>query len=289
MVGVCLVWALNSVISKLVVTNLEAPPLFYAAVRFAIVVAATLPWLFPAPRPLWRFILVGLLMGGGTFALVFIGLKTASPSESAIVSQIGIPITTLLSVIFLGERIRWRRALGIALTLAGALTVMWDPRGVTPSLGVLLIAAAAVCGSVGAIMMKQIEGVKPLQFQAWVGFSSLWPMIALSALLERGQVELVAGHALPFAAAVLFSGLVVSVVGHTAYYGLIQRHEVNLLQPLTLMMPLMTIALGVLITHDRFDARMAVGAAIALLGVLIIALRRNQVMPLLLLLRNRAQ
>src|SRR6185436_16424704 len=148
MVGVCLVWALNSVISKLVVADLEAPPLFYAAVRFAIVVVVTLPWLLPAPRRLWRLVLVGLLMGGGTFALMFIGLKTASPSETAIVSQIGIPITTLLSVIFLGERIRWRRALGIALTLAGALTVMWDPRGLAPSVGVLLVAAAAVCGSV---------------------------------------------------------------------------------------------------------------------------------------------
>jgi drug/metabolite transporter (DMT)-like permease len=289
MVGVCLVWALNSVISKLVVSGLQAPPLFYAAVRFAIVVVVTLPWLLPAPRRLWRLVLVGLLMGGGTFALMFIGLKTATPSETAIVSQIGIPITTLLSVIFLGERIRWRRGLGIFLTLAGALTVMWDPRGVTPSVGVLLVAAAAVCGSVGAIMMKQIEGVRPLQFQAWVGFSSVWPMILLTAVLERGQVDLVTRHLLPFAGAVLFSALVVSVIGHTAYYGLIQRHEVNVLQPLTLMMPLMTIGLGVLITHDHFDARMAVGTAIALLGVLIIALRRNQVMPLILLLRNRAQ
>jgi drug/metabolite transporter (DMT)-like permease len=289
LLGVCLVWSLNNVVSKLAVTHIGAPPLFYAAARFAVVVAATLPWLLPAPRPLWRFVVVGLLMGGGTFALVFIGLKTASPSEVAIVSQIGVPITTLLSVVFLGERIRWRRGLGIALTLAGALLVMWDPRGVRPSVGVLLIAASTVCGSVGAVMMKQTPGVSPMRFQAWVGFSSLWPLAALSVVMEHGQTAVITQSFLPFAAAVLFSGLIVSVIGHTAYYGLIQRHEVNLLQPLTLMTPLITIGLGVLITHDRFDARMALGAGIALLGVLIIALRRNQVMPLILLIRNRAQ
>jgi O-acetylserine/cysteine efflux transporter len=289
MLGVCLVWALNNVISKLVIAHIGAPPLLYASARFVVVVLATIPWLLPAPRPLWRMIVVGLLMGGGTFALVFMGLKTATPSEVAIVSQIGVPFTTLLSVIFLGERIRWRRGLGIALTLAGALIVMWDPSGVSISQGVLLIAAAALCGSVGAVMMKQMEGVRPLQFQAWVGFSSLWPLTALTALTEHGQ-GVVLGPALPaFAAAVLFSGLIVSVVGHTTYYGLIQRHEVNLLQPLTLMTPLATIGLGVLITHDRFDARMAAGTAIALLGVLIIALRRNHVMPLILLLRSREQ
>jgi len=34
---------------------------------------------------------------------------------------------------------------------------------------------------------------------------------------------------------------------------------------------------------------MGVGAALALLGVLVIALRKNQVMPLLMSIRNRVQ
>ena len=90
-------------------------------------------------------------------------------------------------------------------------------------------------------------------------------------------------------AAVTFSALVVSVLIHTAYYALIIRYEANLISPLTLMTPLATIAMGVLITNDHFDLRMALGSALALLGVLIIALRRNSVTPLLLLLRNRAE
>ena len=49
------------------------------------------------------------------------------------------------------------------------------------------------------------------------------------------------------------------------------------------------VALGVAIFHDPFGPRMALGTLIALSGVLIIALRRNQVMPLLLAIRNRAQ
>ena len=169
------------------------------------------------------------------------------------------------------------------------MIVMLDPRGLTPSLGMLFVAASAVTGSLGAVMMKQFDGVRPLQFQAWVGFSSIWPIAALSALTEHGQLTVLHTHLAPFIAAALFSGLVVSVIGHTAYFGLIARYEVNLLQPLTLMTPLATIGLGVLITHDPFGWRMAIGTIVALAGVLIIALRRNQVMPLLLLLRNRAQ
>jgi drug/metabolite transporter (DMT)-like permease len=289
LVLVCLVWASNNIVSKFVVGDMGVPPLFYAAVRFAVVALAVFPWLRPVPRPFWRLVVVALLMGGGNFALLFMGLKTATPSAAAVVSQLGVPITTLLSVLMLGEQIRWRRGLGIALTFAGALAVMYDPHGFALSTGLLYVLIAAFLGSLGAVMMKQMEGVKPLQFQAWVGFASFWPLAPLTAVFEPGQVDAARAAGWPFVAAVLFSGLVVSVTGHTIYYGLIRRYEANLISPLTLMTPLATIALGVAITHDPFGPRMAVGSSVALLGVLIIALRPNRVMPLLLAIRNRAQ
>ena len=286
---VCLVWASNNIVSKYVVSHLGVPPLFYAGLRFGIVALATLPWLLPMPRPRARLIAVAFLMGGCNFALIFLGLQTSTPSAVAVVSQLGVPITTLLSMIMLSEKIHWRRALGIALTFAGAIAVMWDPKGFSVSTGLLYVVASAIAGSLGAVMMKQIEGVKPLQFQAWVGFVSVWPLAALSAWLEPGQVQTAFHAGWPFWAAVLYSALVVSVCAHTIYYLLIGRYEANLISPLTLMTPLATIALGVAIFHDPFGPRMAIGSAIALTGVLIIALRRNQVMPLLLAIRNRAQ
>jgi len=286
---VCLIWASNNIVSKFVVSTLGVPPLFYASARFLVVAVAVSPWLWPPPRPLWRLIVIALLMGGGNFAFVFMGLKTATPSASAVVGQLGVPITTLLSVAMLGERIRWRRGLGIALTFAGAMLVMWNPHGFAVSIGLIYVLIAAALGSLGAVMMKQMPGVRPLQFQAWVGFASLWPLMALSGLFEPGQLAAGLHAGWPFVAAALFSGLVVSVIGHTLYYALIQRYEANLISPLTLMTPLATIALGVMITHDPFDLRMATGSAVALLGVLVIALRRNQVAPLLLALRTRGQ
>lgn len=289
LVMVCLLWAVNNIVSKYVVAYLEAPPLFYAAVRFATVAVAVAPWLRPVPKPFWRLLVVALLMGAGSFAFMFIALQTASPSSAAIVSQLMVPMTTFLSFLLLGERINRRRGLGIALTLLGALTVMWDPRGFQISDGLLFVVLSAFLGSLGAVMMKQMPGVKPLTFQAWVGLSSFIALAALSALLEPGQVEAGLSIGWRFWAAVVFSALVVSVGGHTIYYGLIQRYEANLISPLTLMTPLATIVLGVLITHDHFDARMAIGSAIALLGVLIIALRPNQFMLLLYALRNRAK
>jgi drug/metabolite transporter (DMT)-like permease len=261
--------------------------MFYAALRFAVVLAAVFPWLRGAPRPIWRLLLVGLLMGGGTFSLVFMALKTASPSSVAIVSQLGVPMTTVLSYFILGERMDGRRLLGIALTLAGALAVMWDPHGFAISGGLMFAVIASAASSFGAVMMKQVEGIRPLQFQAWVGLASLLPVLAMSLLTEPGGFAAARAAGWPFVAAVLFSGLLVSVLAHTLYYGLIQRHEATLISPLTLMTPLFTIALGVLLTHDAFDARMALGAVLALAGVLTIALRPTQLLALAIRLRSK--
>jgi O-acetylserine/cysteine efflux transporter len=75
-------------------------------------------------------------------------------------------------------------------------------------------------------------------------------------------------------------------MAHTAYYGLIQRYEANLLAPLTLMTPLSAIALGVMLNGERLDARMVAGAGLALLGVLAVALRAR---PRSALLAEREQ
>lgn len=288
MLLVCLLWAAHTVVSKIVVTGMEIPPLFYAAVRYGIVAILALPWLLPVPRPTWRILLVGFLMGGGGFALFFLGIKTASPSSAAVVTQLGLPITTLLSVAMLGERINWKRGLGIGLTFVGGVLVMWNPSSGLPiSGGLVLILGAAAAGSLAAVMMKQMEGVQPLRFQAWVGLASVAPLAILTAGLETDQIPRAMAGGWAFLAALLFSALIVSLVAHTIYYDLIGKYPANLIAPLTIMNPLITVVLGILVTGDQFDLRMALGTGIALCGVLIITLRPNHVMPLAALVWDR--
>ena len=287
LVVMCVIWASNNILSKYVVSGLEVPPLFYAAARFAILTVVLIPFLRPAPRPIWRLVVTALLMGGGNFALMFVGLKMSTPSAVSVVFQLGLPMTVLLSVLMLHERIGLWRGFGIALTFAGVVTVIFNPQGLEFSNGLLLVVAATFMSSLGAVMTKQIQGMRPLTFQAWVGFSSVWPLAALSAWLEPGQVGIAIQAGWPFLGALLFSALIVSLVAHTSYVMLLQTYEANLISALTLMTPLITIGMGVLLLDDPFGPRMAIGSALAMSGVLIIALRRNQVMAMLMAVRNR--
>jgi O-acetylserine/cysteine efflux transporter len=284
---VCACWGFNLVASKLVVGEMGVPPLFFAAIRAAVVLVAVFPWLVPVPRPPWRIFAVGALMGGGSFGMIFLGLRWATPSAAAVVLQLGVPMVTVLSIFMLGERIRWRRGLGIALSVSGVMLVMWDPDGLAISIGLLIVAFGAFCGALGTVMMKQMEGISPLRFQAWVGFATVVLMVPASAVLEENQLGAAWGAGWPFLLILLYSALIVSVFAHTIYYWLIQRHEANLVAPLTLMSPLMSIGFGVWITGDPFDLRMALGTVVALTGVLIVALRPNVALGKRIFLRNR--
>jgi drug/metabolite transporter (DMT)-like permease len=190
----------------------------------------------------------------------------------------------------LGERITWRRGIGIALTFTGGVLVMWDPRSDVPiSGGLVLVLGSAAAGSLAAVMMKQVKGVRPLQFQAWVGIASVVPLALLTTGVETNQIDYAMQAGWAFVAAVLFSALIVSMLAHTIYYGLIAKYPANLIAPLTIMNPLLTVALGISITGDEFDARMALGTGIALCGILIITLRRNHMVPQALLAWRHAR
>jgi O-acetylserine/cysteine efflux transporter len=277
---VCLIWAFHNIISKFVVAGVEVPPLFYAAVRFALVGALAAPWLLPLPRPLWRPALVAFFLGGGGFALYFLGIRTAMPSSAAIVAQLALPMTALLSVMLLGERISRRRLAGIALTFIGVVIVMVEPGGFGLAPGLLFVACSALLGALGAVMMKQVKGVRPLQFQALAGATSILPLTALTIAMERDQFGAAISAGWPFLAALLFSVVVVSLLSHSVYYHLIARHDANLIAPLMLMMPLMTVALGILITGDRLTVNIAVGSALALVGVLVVTRRERAALRL---------
>ena len=274
----CVLWATHTIVSKVVVSGMEVPPLFYAAIRYGLVAVVALPWLLPVPRPAWRILCVGFLMGGGGFALFFLGIKTATPSSAAIVGQLSLPLTVLLSIVMLGETITVRRGVGVVLTFLGGVIVMWNPaNGLSLSGGLLLILGSALAASLAAVMMKQIEDVRPLQFQAWVGAASVVPLVMMTAAFETDQYSLALAAGWPFVMAVLFSALIVSMLAHTIYYGLIRIYPANLIAPLIILSPLLTVIMGIFITQDVFDLRMTLGTIIALLGLTIITVRRNPV------------
>lgn len=268
-----LAWAMNVVVSKIAVATLGVPPLAYTAMRSATVVAVLCPLLLRAvPARLPLVLLIGFAITGGSFGLQFIGLQTASPSAVGIVSLAGAPLTVLFAIIFLGEEVGWRRGLGMALALGGVALAIGAPSGSSDPVGLGFAFAGVFLGAFAAVFVKRLE-VGAASLQAWAGVSSLALMAPASMIFESGQVQALAAAPLAVAGCVLFAGVVVSVGAHSAYFMLFQRYDANLVVPLTLLTPLLTIAFGTWLTGDSIHWPLIVGGTMALIGVAIIVLR----------------
>lgn len=281
-----LLWSLNVVVSKIAVDDLGVPPLFYALARSVLVVFALLPLLWPVPRDLLRVMLIGLAISGGSFALLYVGLRTASPAAAGVVGLSGAPLTVIFAILFLGERVRWRRAVGIGLAFGGVLVAISSPAALETSGGVALIFGSALMGALGTVFVKRLD-LSSVRLQAWAGVASVIVLSPLTMATESGQFDALAAAPLETAACLLFAGVVVSVGAHTAYFWLLQRHDTDQVVPLTLLSPLLTVVLGAWLTDDAVGAQLIVGGLIAMAGVAIIVLRPSTTFSKRLLVRGR--
>lgn len=266
-------WAMNVVVSKIAVSTLGVPPLFYTVMRSATVVAVLFPLLLrgrPARLPL--VMLIGFAITGGSFGLQFIGLQTASPSAVGIVNLSGAPLTVLFAILFLGEEVGWRRGLGMALALGGVGLAIGAPSGSSDPMGLGFAFAGVLIGAFAAVFVKRLE-IGAASLQAWAGVASFAIMLPASLALETGQIQAFAAAPWAVIGCVLFAGVIVSVGAHSSYFMLFQRHDANLVVPLTLLTPLLTIAFGTLLTGDAIHWPLIVGGSMALAGVAIIVLR----------------
>ncbi|MFN4020108.1 MAG: DMT family transporter [Erythrobacter sp.] len=268
-------WAMNVVVSKIAVTSLGLPPLFYTVLRSGVVLAVLFPLLRFVPQRLLLVLAIGFSITGGSFGLQFIGLQTASPSAVGIVNLSGAPLTVLFAILFLGEEVRWRRGLGMALALGGVGLAIGAPSEAGDPVGLGFAFAGVLIGAFASVFVKRLE-VGAVALQAWAAVASLLVMLPATLLLETGQIAAVQAAPLAVAGCVLFAGVVVSVGAHSAYFRLFQAHDANLIVPLTLLTPLLTIAFGTWLTGDTIGWSLIVGGSMALAGVAIIVIRPSR-------------
>ena len=279
LLGITVLWGLNLVVSRAGLAQI--PPVLYTLLRMLLVAAVLVPWLKPARGQMNALIVAALLSGGLNFALLFIGLSLATNVSSvAIASQLGVPMTTLLSVALLGEQVRWRRWTGIALSFAGVLVLGLDPQVFARGTSLTLVVLSAFVGALGVIAIKKLNGVQPLQLQAWMAWTSAPVLLVLTVLFEHTRWGSVASIGALGWAAVGYSAIGATLIAHTAFFWLVQRHPVTSIAPLTVLSPLFSVVLGVTLLHDQLTPRIALGGLITLSGVVIVSLRERRMVDI---------
>ncbi|MFO1465237.1 MAG: DMT family transporter [Steroidobacteraceae bacterium] len=274
---ICLIWGFNLIAVKMGLG--EFPPIFFAFLRFASLAIVLAPVLRLHREQMGALVIAAVLCGALNFGVLFYGMSlTDNVAMVAIASQLGLPFTTLLSIALLGEVVRWRRWLGIALSFAGVLIMGFDPRVFRQGVALLLVIAAAFIGALGTIAIKRVQGVRPIELQAWFAMSS-WPaLLILTLWLEHGQADSLRHASAVGWFAVGYVAFLSSLVAHTGYYHLIQRYPVSSVAPLTVLSPLFSVIFSITLLGTPLTMRLLLGGGVTLAGVVIIALRERKIM-----------
>lgn len=273
---ICLVWAVNFLTSAHALQ--ELPPFLFTAMRMAILVVMLAPFMRLPPRSQWpRLAAIALFTGALHFGTSFLAIQLAGNlSSPAIVAQTYVPMAVLLAWWWLGERFAWRTALAITLSFAGVLVLGFDPMVLDAPLALLAMLVASLMLAIGTVLMRGLRGVGLVDQQGWTAVLSLPPLLAISLVFEPdGFTALREATWIGWGGA-LYAAVFASLLGHGAFYWLVQRHPVAQVTPYLLLTPVFAVLLGIVFWGDRPGPALWIGGAMVIGGVLVIAIRTLQ-------------
>ncbi len=274
MVVITFLWGFAPIIMKVAFDSV--PPLIFTSARFLLVGLVLIPFLRWHPGKMPLIIAIASTVGWLEFSLFFSGLAISGDvAPIAVAAQLSVPFATILSIFFLGEVVRWRRWSGILLAFGGVMLFSFDPRVVAYLGGLTLAIGGAFSHAMAMVLMRRLDGVGVFELQAWVAVVSAPILFLLSLVFETGQIEAFSGASFSIWMILFYGAFLSSLVAHAGFYWMVQRYEVTVLAPFTLLAPIFTIFFGFLLLGDQLTARMLIGSAITLVGVTIVTLRTD--------------
>ncbi|MGH8034080.1 MAG: DMT family transporter, partial [Lysobacterales bacterium] len=265
---VCLAWGFNFISAAQGMQHFS--PYVFMLLRFTLVLAVLLPFLrWPPVRQWGRLIFVCLCIGALHFTTLFWAIGHSKDISSiAITQQTYIPMSVILAMVLLEERVGWYSLAAIAVAFSGVVVLSFDPLMLSQPevLGMALL--SALFQALGSVYMRGITGIGVFSFQAWTALISLPVMLLASLLLETGQMQMVTSARWLDWGALIYSALIASILGHGLFFFLVQRHPVSSIMPYLLLTPLTAVVFGILVWGDRPGWRLVVGGALVLSGIL---------------------
>lgn len=259
-------WGVQYVVIKIGLTAF--PPLFFVALRFAVIAAILLPFVGrPTRRELANILVISVFIGGLNFGLVFIGLTHAPASVTGIANQLWTPFTLLLAWPLLGERPSLQAILGVAIAFGGVALAIFDPAVAVPLVPTLLVIGSAAALATGSVLSKRYGPFSPMKLMAWMSLFTVPQVLVMSMLLEHGQLRAVSDASISAWLAMSYTILIGGIAGFGLWFWLISRCSVARVAPFTLLQSPFAIAAGVVFKHEPLTLALVAGALVCIAGV----------------------
>lgn len=278
-----LVWGTTWVVAKIGIGIM--PPIFFAALRYALVSAlflAITPGVLGLLRgPLGgRVLLTGLLVNTGTYALLLWGMQHVASGIAGLVNLTMIAVGLYALTLLRGEeKPSWRHALALLLGMAGLGALFFDRMGLRGGAmelwGLLAIILGSFCYCLGSVLSRplldhasafQLTGAQALTGGAGLALLTLaLEPVSLGSLAVLGQPKALASLA--------FMVVFGTFVAYTIYLRLMRNWGSARAGLYAFVSPVVALVLGTLVFDEALGIRQMLGAAL-MLAAAAIAMRR---------------
>jgi drug/metabolite transporter (DMT)-like permease len=220
---------------------------------------------FPAGRSLLGAIVYGAVAFSGSFAFIYTALREV-PAGTATVFLALVPLETFaLAVGHRQEHFRLQGLIGALIALAGVAVVFADQLTANvPIVWLLLVLVGTLFIAEASILLKSIPRADPFGTNAVAMLAGCSILLALSLL---GGETLALPERQDTWIAMVYLVILGSCVMFALYLFALHRWTASAVSYVTLLMPLVTVPLAVVLLGEAVTAAFAVGAVVVLAGV----------------------
>lgn len=281
LIGACFFWAASFIASKAALTVI--PPLTVVTLRMLISSFCFLVWLaarrkkivFQGAAWLGRLFLLSLFGTGLHYGIQTVGLQYTTASNASLYAVTG-PITiALIAALFLGERITWKKALGIGCAMVGVIIVLgidtlkeFELKG--RLLGDLLVFGSLFMWGIFTVLGKDMmRKMSAVDLTAIVTFMGTLYMIPIGWIETRGSSFSFAAITAEAWGAVAFLGITCSFLATLLYFYALEHAESQKVGVYLYTIPPMTYVIAALYLGEHIGLNLLLGSVIVLTGVYI--------------------
>lgn len=229
-------------------------------------------------RPAIGLLFVGIVGGGISFLLFFVGLASASAPGAAFIQKSMFVWVALLAVPLLGERLGWAQVAAIGVLFVGQLALV-PLSGVAWGGGETLIALATLGWSIEIVVARRLLTAMPTEVVA-VGRLGIGLIVLVGYVVATGRLGALVGLGAAGWGWALITGAILA--GYVAsWFAALRRAPASLVTAVLVVAAPLTAALqavsrGTMPTPATLGADVAIVVACGLLAVMALRSRHAQ-------------
>ncbi len=273
-VSVAVMWGLGFIVAKSAMGHFS--PILLMALRFTLTVLC-LVWFFRPPLSLFKDLFwIALVSATIQYCLTFNGVNGIGASTAALLVQLEVPFGLLLAWALLGDSFMVKQLVGMVISFFGTILIIGEPKLEGHLVYGFMVIGGAFTWALGQIMIKKVGELNGFMLISGVAIFATPQLFVASAIFESGQLEQIQTATFTDWAAVVYLGIIMTALAYAMWYYLLGMYTVNKVMPYLLLLPVTAVTGGIVLLGESLTTKIAIGGTLAILGVAVITIQRNQ-------------